>query len=187
MDEKVLAKGEFSKFNIISLLFLLFAIYFFVGIFWGIIDEDGLVGILMCIVLTFISIGGIQFFCYLFNKSEITVTNKRVYGKAAFKRRVDLPFDKISSVGTSVFNGIGVATASGKITFFYCKNRDEIFDTISNLLLERQGQQEHQETVVKQEIPQSNADELKKFKELLDNGIITQEEFDAKKKQLLGL
>ncbi len=33
----------------------------------------------------------------------------------------------------------------------------------------------------------SSADELKKFKELLDAGIITQEEFDAKKKQILGL
>ena len=33
----------------------------------------------------------------------------------------------------------------------------------------------------------SAADELKKFKELLDMDIITQEEFDAKKKQLLGL
>lgn len=33
----------------------------------------------------------------------------------------------------------------------------------------------------------SAADELKKFKELLDSGIITQEEFDTKKKQLLGL
>lgn len=33
----------------------------------------------------------------------------------------------------------------------------------------------------------SSADEIKKFKELLDLGIITQEEFDAKKKQLLGL
>lgn len=33
----------------------------------------------------------------------------------------------------------------------------------------------------------SVADELKKFKELLDLDIITQEEFDAKKKQLLGL
>lgn len=32
-----------------------------------------------------------------------------------------------------------------------------------------------------------SADELKKFKELLDMGAITQEEFDAKKKQLLGL
>ncbi len=33
----------------------------------------------------------------------------------------------------------------------------------------------------------SAADELKKYKELLDMGILTQEEFDAKKKQLLGL
>jgi hypothetical protein len=33
----------------------------------------------------------------------------------------------------------------------------------------------------------SAADELKKMKELLDMGIISQEEFDAKKKQLLGL
>ena len=36
-------------------------------------------------------------------------------------------------------------------------------------------------------VPTSSAEELKKFKELLDSGIITQEEFDAKKKQLLGL
>ena len=35
--------------------------------------------------------------------------------------------------------------------------------------------------------PASAADELKKFKELLDMGVITQEEFDAKKKLLLGL
>ena len=33
----------------------------------------------------------------------------------------------------------------------------------------------------------SNADEIRKYKALLDDEIITQEEFDAKKKQLLGL
>ena len=33
----------------------------------------------------------------------------------------------------------------------------------------------------------SNADELKKFKDLLDNGVITEKEFDEKKKELLGL
>ncbi len=33
----------------------------------------------------------------------------------------------------------------------------------------------------------SNADEIVRFKELLDAGIITREEFEAKKKQLLGL
>lgn len=40
---------------------------------------------------------------------------------------------------------------------------------------------------VTQNVTISVADELKQFKELLDMGVITQEEFDAKKKQLLGL
>jgi predicted Zn-dependent peptidase len=33
----------------------------------------------------------------------------------------------------------------------------------------------------------SAADEIIKFKQLLDAGVITQDEFDAKKQQLLGL
>lgn len=37
------------------------------------------------------------------------------------------------------------------------------------------------------ETSMSNADEIMKYKQLLDGGAITQEEFDAKKKQLLGL
>ena len=37
------------------------------------------------------------------------------------------------------------------------------------------------------QVENSTAEQLKKYKELLDMGIITQEEFDAKKKQLLGL
>ena len=36
-------------------------------------------------------------------------------------------------------------------------------------------------------VQSTSADELKKYKELLDSGAITQEEFDAKKKEILGL
>ena len=46
---------------------------------------------------------------------------------------------------------------------------------------------ETQQTVVNNIQETTNADELKKYKDLLDNGAITQEEFDAKKKELLGL
>lgn len=35
--------------------------------------------------------------------------------------------------------------------------------------------------------PVSGADEILKYKQLLDMGIITQEEFTAKKKQILGI
>lgn len=67
-------------------------------------------------------------------------------------------------------------------------NRNDIHEAVSKLLVERQGKEKAvTTTTIKQEIPQSNADELKKYKELLDSGVITQEEFNAKKKQLLGL
>lgn len=42
-------------------------------------------------------------------------------------------------------------------------------------------------TTTQSQTTNSIVDELKKYKELLDMGIITQEEFDSKKKQLLGL
>lgn len=45
-----------------------------------------------------------------------------------------------------------------------------------------------EKVIIAQTIPQTtDADELGKYKELLDKGAITQEEYDAKKKQLLGL
>ena len=131
----------------------------------------------------------ISLIIYIWMRSyEMTVTNKRVYGKAAFGKRVDLPVDSVSAIGTTWFNGIAVATSSGKIAFLMIKNRDEIHKCVSDLLIERQSKvAATPTTTIKQEIPQSNAEELKKYKELLDSGVISQEEFDAKKKQLLGL
>lgn len=117
------------------------------------------------------------------SKVQITVTNKRVYGCDATAKRVDLPLDSITAVGTSLFSGLAVTTASGAIKFVFLKNRDELHEEISKLLISRQ----ERSAVIKQEIPQSAADELKKYKALLDSGTITQAEFDAKKKQLLGL
>lgn len=117
---------------------------------------------------------------------EMTITDKRVYGKAAFGTRVDLPLDSVSATGMCMLKGVSVSTASGRIAFLFIKNRDEIHKCIGDLLVERQSKAAPV-TTIKQESPQSNADELKKYKELLDSGVITQEEFDAKKKQLLGL
>ena len=68
------------------------------------------------------------------------------------------------------------------------KNYDELHAKISSLLVARQDIKKKnttEQTIIS--TPLSNAEELKKYKDLLDAGIITQEEFDAKKKQLLGL
>lgn len=60
----------------------------------------------------------------------------------------------------------------------------KVVDFINKKIGEAKRTRNDSTTIVQQV---SAADELKKFKELLDQGIITQEEFDAKKKQLLGL
>lgn len=56
-----------------------------------------------------------------------------------------------------------------------------------NKIVTTKEMQPVRESVVKESTTQNVAEELKTFKELLDSGIITQEEFDAKKKELLGL
>ncbi len=127
---------------------------------------------------------GVVFYFWL-RSYELTITDKRAYGFAAFGKRVDLPVDSISAIGLGWLKSIKITTASGRISFLLIKNRYEIYETISKLIVERQNKETKTETVVKQET--SNADELKKYKDLLDGGVITQEEFDAKKKQLLGL
>lgn len=114
---------------------------------------------------------------------SLSITNKRAFGKGAFGKRVDLPMDSISAVALCWLKGISISTSSGRISFLLIKNQKEVYDILNNLLIERQSKSAKDSVVINQ----SNADELKKFKELLDSGVITQEEFDAKKKQLLGL
>lgn len=113
----------------------------------------------------------------------ITVTNKRVYGVTKWSKRVDLPLNQISAVGTSSLKGIAVGTSSGKIVFKAIENYIDVHKEITGLLATKQDA-----SVVQAVKPESNnMEDLKKFKELLDMGVITQEEFDAKKKQMLGL
>ena len=123
-------------------------------------------------------------FTALIRRTSLTVTDRRVYGPAAFGQRVDLPLDSVSAVGMSMFKGIAVGTSSGKIKFLGISNREAIHKTISDLLIQRQ-KEKHSPQV--QASAPSSADELGKYKKLLDDGAISQEEFDAKKKQILGL
>ncbi len=142
-------------------------------------------------LITLATIGIVLFFIYLifkcFDNVKLTITDKRAYGVTAFKKRVDLPLDSISAVGVAILKSIAITTASGAIKFIGIDNRDEIFDTMSKLLIERQNASKVSVTQFDNKKTSSNADELKKYKELLDEGVITQEEFEAKKKELLGL
>lgn len=116
------------------------------------------------------------------NSCSMVITDKRVYGKATFAHQVDLPLDMISAASTGLFKSVGVLTASGRISFWLLENKDELYSAITNLILERQ---KGKTTVVSEK--SDSVDEIMKYNELRDSGIITQDEFDAKKKELLGL
>ena len=199
MEEKIIIKSEISKvIRGICISFLGFGVILWIGLvknspevaygfslnyfFTSILPYYFSLSVLPCAIISFI-------IWYIYGHSELTVTDKRVYGKALFGKRVDIPLDSISAVGTSsLLKGVSVASSSGRLLFTAIANYNEMHKVISDLLLERQSKNRgNQPTIVKQEVSQSNADELKKYKDLLDGGVISQEEFEAKKKQLLNL
>ena len=146
--------------------------------------------ILMCLCFIF---GVVALIIFLANrKCELTVTDKNVRGKAAFGKEVVLPLHMVSAYSTRKFLAtIAVATSSGLTKFNLIDNHKEIGEVLSGLINERQTNTATAQTAIPEQsapAPQSNSmDDLVKLKSLLDSGIITQEEFDAKKKQLLGL
>ncbi len=79
-----------------------------------------------------------------------------------------------------------ITASTKKNSFLYKTVMDDAQECLSTfqLICERQKEEKAEEV---SHNTVSAADEIKKFKELLDAGILSQEEFDAKKKELLGL
>ena len=143
--------------------------------------------VLLVTALLFIPVLIVAFILWLISKNQLVVTDKRISGKAAFGKQVDLPVDSVSSVATlKLIKGLAIYTASGKVSFWAISNRDAIYKVISDLVIARQSKAAAP-AVVQQSAIGDYTEELKKIKELLDMGVISQEEFDAKKKQILGL
>jgi len=120
------------------------------------------------------------------DKCHITVTNRRISGRISYQRLIDMPLDCVTSVGTCAFGGVKVTAASCRCAFYLVKNADEVRDAIAGLLIARQENSARPATVVYQEAVGSDADELKKLGELLDSGVITQDEFDLLKDDIIG-
>mgnify|MGYP004588232265 FL=1 len=123
-------------------------------------------------------------------KCEITVTNKRIFGKPAHNKEVDIPWNQITGLHSCFFDGISIASI-GNICNFYCmENHEEVMKAISYILANPQGMNVSSTRRDKTSTTNSStekSEQLIYFKSLFDNGIITQEEFNAKKKEILGL
>ena len=121
---------------------------------------------------------------YLANRDcELQITENNVKGKTLLGKEVVLPLYMVSAYSTRKFlSVIAVATASGITKFSLIGNYKEIGEVLSKKINERQ---QNTESATKKTSENAAMDDLVKLKSLLDSGIITQEEFDAKKKQLL--
>ncbi|MBR1863770.1 MAG: SHOCT domain-containing protein [Ruminococcus sp.] len=173
-------------------------IFFFMvidlGIWFGlcmILDEMyvwllAVLAVLTVILLAFVSSGVGK--CYL------QLTDKTIEGKvstANSKRSLLLPLDKVDSIMKEstmtdrILSGetVAVRSASGVIRFPCVHNADEFVGTA----LEMIEKYKHSAAAGPGGEDKTDLEELRKLKELLDMGAVTQEEFDAKKKELLRL
>lgn len=191
MDEKILIEGQHDYIeNVKTKAILFFVLSALIGLLTLTFDKysDGfyycIYALILCASITIIMF----LFYFAIKNTQIVITDKRAYGCALWGKRVDLPLDSISAIATTsnLFKGICIATSSGKISFYCVSNRDDIHKVVSNLLIERQNTNNKANNIPVQNTS-SNMDDIIKLKELLDMGILSQEEFDAKKKQLLGL
>ena len=182
--ERVIIKGDANpKRNLFAMIAVAFAVLTVIAIGMYSMDSTSYWPFLVIsLILLIISV----IFALEYLNIQICVTDKRVMGSTTFGRKVDLPLDSISAIGSAAFGGISVGTSSGKISFSGITNANDIRAELNKLMSERQNKKA-ENTIVQNVVQNSNADELKKFKDLLDAGVITQEEFDAKKNQILGL
>ncbi len=118
--------------------------------------------------------------------SDITSVQYKAPGILTGYLQFSLPGGNENQGGVfSAINDENTITIVAKNAAKRAAKAQEVVDFLNKKLREAKTGAHSTPTVIQQSV--SAADELKKFKDLLDSGAITQEEFDAKKKQLLGL
>jgi len=139
---------------------------------------------LFMLILPWILCAVVLWFLFVNRNTTLTVTDKRIHGKLMFSKPFDLPLHSVASVSTCLLKGVTVTSTAGKTHFFLVRNNKEVQTVISKLLEEKRP---HTPKSTASTATLDAVDQLRKYKALLDDGIITAEEFEAKKKQLLGI
>lgn len=106
-----------------------------------------------------------------------------VFNEAFGANKVVIPLSKISGCTVSGLAAMKLTITEGTTKYEYdaVSNSKIIVEAIKNKAGKSEGQSKTEASA-----PADPAEELRKYKKLLDDGIITQEDFDQKKKMLLG-
>ena len=187
-EEKVLVISEFDSTACNKFALLWYIVGFLYGwvIGWVFISKLNagigfLFGILLCVVIG----GAVHSIIYFVARNnEITLTNYKITGTYSRRLSLNIPIDSVSSVSKIAMGGLCVTCAGNIYKISFVSNREEFCSKLNELLNKRTQKALNISPIVSTE---SNYEEIVKLKQLLDDGIITQEEFNTKKKQILGL
>lgn len=123
-------------------------------------------------------------FAYAITKKRIIMAQKRLVGEAFQTVFIDNVND-ITFQSGMVFGTITIDTIKEKFNIALDKTQAANINSEIHSILHSLKQNDRPETTLPMQ--QSGADEILKYKQLMDQGIITHDEYEAKKRQLLGI
>lgn len=259
-EEEILVEGTFKLSPGAILIWVLGVLFFGTPLIFFIIAAPSMTGEVNGepasgweVALPFVIMFGILLFIFVvaqtlkliaIKKSQLVVTNKRIYGvyhvliaRKNFSYRLDEVdnVEMVSSLGrhtlavqftpghgpafaaTTYVNGIPTSSGFGVLRMPNLKNYKEVMDVMNSLITSRKNLVDVQTDIEMSKISAENRkadalenvakniagnpvntqsnnhqtksddyiEELRKLKQLLDDGIITQQEFDQEKKEIL--
>ena len=122
----------------------------------------------------------------------VVITNRRIFFCSSVlgdRTEKEINLDKIESIdsGYSVMLGSGQLRVKSLTEMLVIDSKTKVITEMANIVKSLISEINNVSNTVNNASNISTADEIRKYKELLDCGAITEEEFNAKKKELLNL
>lgn len=167
--------------------------YFVVTLFWWIYIFNAKLSEIFFINLLILAIGIVLVkdcfkICIMLDTTELCITNKRVIGKHGWlnTNTLDAPLNKINDINIKQsiigkifnFSNIIISTSSNKYYFYFIKNSESFKNQFNEIIFNTNRE-------IKKFSNEDKYDKLAKIKKLLDENIITEDEFKIEKEKIL--
>lgn len=189
-DEKILIKGIFEKK--IKLRYIISLIILFILLIIGLLSLEHTL-VIISIVGIFITIGFIL--VYYTGKFELICTNEKIYinkNSIGLNSKKEIYIDTIIEIkiiknGNLFGDELIIKTSNGNTTISTEYGQLQNAEKIKEIVMQQKKQSLNSKTITNTEIKSEDISEkLIKIKKLLDENIITEEEYENKRKDLIN-
>ena len=140
--------------------------------------------------IVFFSVMALCFVCVLItqivnsghSKQQLSIENGKFFYQSG-KKKDAIEASRITSVVKKPYHGVKITSPGKNITISMLENQIEIVDCITDLINNKKDKDVASVAAVGEKL--SSAQQLKEWKDLLDAGVISAEEFESKKRNLL--